>query len=122
MSHDLLAVLAGYEAELAGYERQGRKERAAAVRGEIDRVIGEVQVRIERLLTSAEGHEDDGQDVLAAQARVEAKRLAAALPAEHRPSKLRALYPDQAGAQDAAESAPRETAAAKRKTTTKDGA
>lgn len=121
MSHDLLAELAGYEAELAGYERQSRTERAAAVRVEITRVIGEVQTRIERLLTSAEGHEDDGQDVLAATARVEAKRLAAALPDEHRPVKLRALYPDRAGAENADQAEPVEKAVPRRKTT-KEGA
>ncbi len=114
MSHDLLAELAGYEAELAGYERQGRTERAAAVRDEVTRVIGEVQTRIERLLTQAEGHEDDGQEVLAAQARVEAKRLAAALPAEHRPARLRALHPDQAGAENAVQEPATETAVAKK--------
>ena len=122
MSHDLLAELAGYEAELAGYERQSRTDRAAAVRAEIDRVIDEVKVRIERLLTSAEGHEDEGQDVLAAQARVEAKRLAATLPASHRPSKLRALHPGQAGAENADQAEPVEKAVPRRKTAAKEGA
>lgn len=110
MNHDLLAELAGYEAELAGYERQHRTERADAVRTEITRVIGEVQVKIERELTVAEGHEDAGQDLLAAQARVEAKRLARGLPEEHRPERLRALFPETAGASDAAAAEPQESA------------
>lgn len=108
MSHDLLAELAGYESELAGYGR--RPERAEEVRGEIDRVIGQIKTEIEHQLTKAEGHEDAGEDLAAAQARVEAKRLAAALPAEHRPAKLRALFPDEAGADDAAQAPPPERA------------
>lgn len=110
MTHDLLAELAGYESELAGYQQQQREDRAAAVRGEIERVTGQVKERIDQLLDEAEGHEDEGQDVRAAQARVEAKRLAAALPPEHRPAKLRALYPKEAGAEDAAQAAPQEKA------------
>ena len=119
MSHDLLAELAGYQSELAGYERQNRTERAAAVRGEVDRVIGEAKTRIEQLLTQAEGHEDAGQDVPAAQARVEAKRLAAALPAEHRPARLRALYAEEPGAEDAAAAPPPERAVPKKTTAAK---
>ncbi|WP_433252881.1 hypothetical protein ACQPYK_08600 [Streptosporangium sp. CA-135522] len=101
MSHDLLAELTGYQAELTGHEQHGRDERAAAVRGEIDRVIEAIKTQIDQQLDAAEGHEDNGQDVLAAGARVEAKRLARTLPDEHRPGRLRALYPQTAGAESA---------------------
>jgi hypothetical protein len=120
MSHDLLAELAGYTSELANYQRSGRDERAAAVRDEISRVTGQINTRIEQLLTAAEGHEDAGADLAAAQARVEAKQLAAALPAEHRPARLRALYPDEAGAENAeAAAAPAEKAVPRKRAAAK---
>lgn len=89
MAHDLLAELAGYESELAGYKN--RPERAADVRKEIERVGGLIVREIDRLLAVAEGHEDEGRDVPAARARIEAKRLAAALPEGKRPAALRPL-------------------------------
>lgn len=101
MSHDLLAELQGYRDELAGAVQYGKDVTAEAVRGQIDRVIEGIKVEVERQLTAAETFEDAGQDVPAAQARVEAKRLARELPEEHRPGKLRALYPDEAGAENA---------------------
>lgn len=76
MGHDLIAEMAGYRTELENLERFGdKKDRVAAVRGEIDRVAGVVRLEVERLLAQAETHEEAGQDVLAAQCRVEAKRL-----------------------------------------------
>lgn len=110
MSHDLLAELNGYQAELANHEKYDRTERAAAVRGEIDRVIEAIKTQIDHQLDAAEEHEEVGQDVLAAGARVEAKRLARALPEEHRPGRLRALYSEAAGADNAAAAEPAETA------------
>lgn len=110
MSHDLLAELAGYQAELARHEQQKNTDRAEAVRGEIDRVIGDITERIGRLLDVAEDYESDGQSVLAAQARMEARRLADGMPAQHRPERLRALYPAAAGAETAAAAPPPEAA------------
>lgn len=75
MSHDLLAELAAYRSELAGYERSQRVERVVAVRAEIDRVTALIHVEAAKLVAQAENHEEAGQDVLAAQARVEARRL-----------------------------------------------
>ncbi|GAA5076657.1 hypothetical protein HNP84_007330 [Thermocatellispora tengchongensis] len=114
MSHDLIAELHGYAAEYQRYEQSGREDRAAAARREGERVIAAIQDRIGELLDQAEEHESKGQEVLAAQARVEAKRLAAELPPEHRPERLRPLYPDAAGTEDAATPAPPEQAVPKR--------
>lgn len=76
MGHDLIAEVAGYRTELANLERfSDKKDRANAVRGEIDRVAGQIRMEAERLMAQAETHEEAGQDVLAAQCRVEAKRL-----------------------------------------------
>lgn len=75
MSHDLIAELGGYRDELANYERSGRKDRMPAVKAEIDRVAAAILTEAERLVAQAEAHEEAGQDVLAAQCRVEAKRL-----------------------------------------------
>jgi hypothetical protein len=79
MSHDLIAELTGYQQELAGAEQRHQDERADAVRGEIDRVVTEVARRVEQLLAQADNHEDAGEDLQAASARVEAKRLARAV-------------------------------------------
>lgn len=100
MSHDLLAELEGYQSEQAGYERAGRKDRAAAVQTEVDRVSKAIAVEVEKLMAQADNHEEAGQDILAAQARVEAKRL------------RRAIAPTDAppADEDAAESAPRQKA------------
>lgn len=104
MSHDLIAELDGYRAELSGYERAKRTDRAAAVAAEIDRVTKLIAVEADKFIARAENHEEAGQDILAAQARVEAKRLRRALAAEVPP-----------GAENAAQNAPRETAVAKKK-------
>lgn len=100
MAHDLIAEMDGYRTELANLERFGdKKDRAKAVKGEIDRVAGSIRLEAERLLAQAEIHEEAGQDVLAAQCRVEAKRLV-------REGRLEA-------AEDAADSTPTEKAVPK---------
>lgn len=104
MSHDLIAELDGYRSELAGYDRAGRTDRAAAVRAEVDRVTKQLAAEADKLIAQAEGHEDAGQDVAAAQARVEAKRLRRALADQTPPA-----------AENAAESTPRTAAVTKRK-------
>lgn len=102
MSHDLLAELDGYRAELAGYERAKRADRITAVRKEIARVGKAIEVEVGKLIAQAENHEEAGQDVLAAQCRVEARRLARSLG-------------DVPAAENAADSSPRETATTKRR-------
>lgn len=102
MSHDLLAELDGYRAELSGYDRAGRAERSDAVRAEIDRVTKAIEVEADNLTAQAENHEEAGQDVLAAQCRVEARRL------------RRCLAETPPAGQTAADSTPRETATTKR--------
>lgn len=77
MSHDLIAELTGYQEELAGAKRND--DRAAAVGEEITRVVDAIGVRVTQLLARAENHEDAGEDLQAANARVEAKRLARAV-------------------------------------------
>ncbi|HEV2778688.1 MAG TPA: hypothetical protein VGX25_04735 [Actinophytocola sp.] len=79
MSHDLIAELTGYQQELAGAEQRHRKDRTEAVRSEIERVVTAVARRVEQLLAQADNHEDAGEDLQAANARVEAKRLARAV-------------------------------------------
>jgi hypothetical protein len=120
MAHDLIAELNGYRAELAGAEQRRNTDRVDAVRAEIDRVTTQAQARIEQLLAQAENHEDAGADLAAAQARVEAKALAKALPEESRPESVRALRATAAGgeppgAQNTAESTPREKAVTPRR-------
>lgn len=79
MAHDLLAELAGYQAEFAREDRNKRTERAAAVREEIDRVRGEIEAKADDLEAEAAGFVDEGQDVRAAQAAVRARELRQAL-------------------------------------------
>lgn len=87
MSHDLLAELDGYKAELDLYERRGQDERATAVRDEIKRVEDAVRQRAEELEATADKHDETGQDVRAAEARVEARRYRDALGSEGGPAK-----------------------------------
>lgn len=82
MAHDLLAELAGYQAEYAREDRNQRAERAAAVREEIDRVRGEIEEKAEDLEAKAAEYVDEGQDVRAAQAAVQARELRQALERE----------------------------------------
>lgn len=79
MAHDLLAELAGYQAEYAREDRNNRTERAAAVQEEIDRVRGAIEDKAEELEAKAAEHTDEGQDVRAAQAAVAARELRQAL-------------------------------------------
>jgi hypothetical protein len=94
---DLISELDAYRAEQARYVREGKKDRAAAAAAERERVAAAIGVEADKLDAKARGHVDNGQDVLAAQAMVEARRLRAALK-------------DQGAPETAAESAPRETA------------
>jgi hypothetical protein len=71
MSHDLLAELTGYRNELTAVSG----ERAEAVKGEIERVTAEIRQKAEALDARAEAHDEGGQDVPAAEARVEARQL-----------------------------------------------
>lgn len=117
MAHDMLAELAGYQDELENLERfHGKSDRIAAVQAEIGRVCAALAKRVDELVDQAEAHEGEGRDVLAAQARIEAKRLAAALPADQRPT-VRPLYADRAPSaplETAADTTPRETAVPRR--------
>lgn len=72
--HDLAAELDGYRAELAHCEKYDKPERAKLVRGEIERVEGEVREKADALERAAAEHERAGQDVRAAETRVEASR------------------------------------------------
>lgn len=102
MSQDLIAELDGYRAEAARYDRDGRDDRVAAVREQADRVAGLIKVEAEKADAHADNHEEAGQDLLAAKARVEAKRLRRALA--------------ELGEQEtAADRTPRETAVPKKR-------
>jgi signal transduction histidine kinase len=103
MSHDLLAELAGYRAELDYAETHDRPERAKSIRGEINRVTGAVKDAIAEAEAEAEEHDSNGQDVPAAHARVEVKRLRRALA-------------DSGSPETAADRKPRETAVVKKRT------
>jgi hypothetical protein len=73
--HDLLAELAGYRDELAEAEQYERPEKAADVRKEITRVEAAIRGQAAALDRQAEVHLANAQDVLAAAAGVEARRL-----------------------------------------------
>jgi len=94
---DLISELEAYRAEQARYVREGKKDRVAAVVAEAERVAAAISTEAEKLDAKAAGHVDDGQDVLAAKAMVEARRLRAALA-------------EMGAPETAAEAAPRETA------------
>jgi predicted RecB family nuclease len=85
VSHDLLAELAGYRAELDREERHRRTDRAAAVREEIARVRDQIADQADELDAKAEEHVANGQDTLAAQAAVEARRLREGMDVEPQP-------------------------------------
>lgn len=93
--HDLGAELQGYRDELATVDG----DRAKAVQGEIDRVSKAINERVAALEEEASEHDDAGQDVPAAEARVEARRY-------------RAMLDD--GPEDTAESKPQEKAVPRR--------
>ncbi|MCW6010322.1 hypothetical protein K1W54_38105, partial [Micromonospora sp. CPCC 205371] len=117
--HDLIAELTGYRNELASANRDGKKDRAAAVAEQIDRVTGDLVTRVDELLADAAEYDAAGQDIRAGQARAAARRFAAALPAEQRPESVRALSPTHPGAapgaDHAADATPRETTGPKRR-------
>lgn len=73
--HDLGAELQGYRDELTTVDG----DRAKAVRGEIERVSKAINERVAALEEEAGEHDDAGQDVPAAEARVEARRYRAML-------------------------------------------
>jgi hypothetical protein len=101
MSHDILAELAAYRAELAFTEQHGKTERADAVREQIDRVKAGIEARAVDLETRAESAHGDGQDVRAAELTVDARRYRDALAAGE--------------PETAVESAPRERAVPRKK-------
>lgn len=104
MSNDLLAELAGYNDELVLESRRGRGERADAIREEIARVRREISEQADKLDVVAEDAIESGQDLKAAQATIEARRLRAA---------LEAAGPHPAPLETMAESRPKETTAGK---------
>ncbi|HEY9391271.1 MAG TPA: hypothetical protein VIR27_16085 [Mycobacteriales bacterium] len=77
--HDLVEEMRGYRAEMARYGRSGRTDRADAVREQIGRVVVEGVRRAEILRARADDHEANGQDLLAAQSRIQARELLAGL-------------------------------------------
>lgn len=101
--HDLIAELQGYRNELTSAKRNGRDDRAEAVRGEIERVTGDIKATAERLLATAEEHDNVGQHTLGAQLRAEATRLRRAVGVD-----------DQPAAETAADSTPRQRAVSKK--------
>jgi hypothetical protein len=111
--HDLAAELQGYKNELKQAEQRGNKERAAAVREEIKRVGAAVREKAEALEAAAHAHDAAGQDVLAAQARVEARRYRDLLPKRGRPAKGKddgAQTGSTTSTENTADSTPTETA------------
>jgi hypothetical protein len=107
MDHDLLAELTGYRNELANAAADA--DRSVEVQAEVDRVSSDIQARVDDLEKAAKTHDADGQDVRAAEARVEARRYRDAL--DTTPTVTR---PDQA--QEKAVPAPKETATRRRTT------
>lgn len=99
MAHDIAAELAGYAAELEGYERSGRDDRAAAVREQIAKLTGPAWAQIEQLRREADGYATLGQDERARQTRDQAAALEAQLPADN--------LEDQVDDAEAAEEHPR---------------
>lgn len=85
--HDLGAELRGYRDELAECEARGLDKRAGLVRKEVTRVEGEIRETAERLEREAAEHDEAGQDVRAAEARVRAREFRALLPAEDKPKR-----------------------------------
>lgn len=98
-AHDLRAELAAYEAELSRYEAR-EDSRASDVQAEIDRVTGLIRRDAAALNRRAEVRDAEGQDVLAAQLRVQARELLDGLPP---------------AAEDTAESSPLETATTRKR-------
>jgi hypothetical protein len=107
MAHDLIAELTGYRNELAN---TGDADLAKQVQAQVDRVSGEIKAEADALDSTAKEHDDNGQDVPAAEARVESRRLRNALdttPTDTRPAE----------AEEKAVPAAKETASRARRTT-----
>lgn len=79
MSHDLVAELGGYEAELAHCENYDKPDRAAAVKEEVARVRKAIAEQAEGLERQAADAVEAGQDVRAAELIVRARGLRGAL-------------------------------------------
>jgi hypothetical protein len=103
MSHDFIAELGGYRNELARYTRAGDTGRADAVREQMAKVVTAIGVEVDRLDAVADNHMTAGQDLLAARATIEARRLRAAL------AEL-GTAAEQGEQETAADATPRETA------------
>jgi len=73
--HDRTAELDAYVAEHARHERDGNAESAAAVRGEVQRVVTEIEAEVAAKLAEAENHEAAGQEMLGARARTRVREL-----------------------------------------------
>lgn len=95
-THDSRAELRGYQDELADAEANDRPEHAARVRTEIDRVSAELRAQAAALGSRADVLVAAGQDVAAAEARVQARALVEGL--------------DEPAVETAVESTPLETA------------
>ncbi|PJM98126.1 hypothetical protein CG740_37215 [Streptomyces sp. CB01201] len=80
--HDRVAELAGLRVELAVCEngpRESRRKKTDEVQEQIDRVRGELSAEAEGLEERARVLGESGQDVPAAEAAVEARRIRASL-------------------------------------------
>jgi hypothetical protein len=97
--HDLGAELQGYKDELATVGDD--TERAKLIKRQMTGVEAAIKDKAEQLEKQAESLDSTGQDVPAAEARVEARRY-------------RALLDDEPGGEDAAERKPQEKAVPRR--------
>lgn len=75
MSHDRTAEFDGYVNEYRHHHKAGNTDALPAIKAEIDRVSGDIEAEADERTRAAEVHEEAGQDVLAARARVRAREL-----------------------------------------------
>lgn len=108
--HDLLAELQGYRNELVNAENADNNDRAGAVRDEISRVEGLVRERADELDAQANEHAEAGQDVLAAEATVEARRYREALAGSESEAGSAPKRRGRPAKENTADKAPKETA------------
>jgi uncharacterized protein YukE len=109
--HDRIAELAGLRAELATCKngpRESWRDKAGEVQAEIDRVRGELDEAAEALETESTTLADSGQDVRAAEAAVQARRIRAVL-AEAEYSEARTPLPKRSKRTAQAAKAPETT-------------
>lgn len=109
--HDRVAELAGLRAELATCKngpRESWRDKTDEVQAEIDRVRGELDDQAETLETESTTLADSGQDVRAAEAAVEARRIRAVL-AEGEDTETQAPLPKRGKRTAAAAKAPETT-------------